>query len=75
MAAERTQDGNSQSLPHISFLVSPIRDHAFFKQPKFERLLGDDLLQLLRLAPKILDLRKSRQLSLSLARHIRGRGA
>jgi len=26
-------------------LVSPIRDHAFFEQTQFKRLLGDDLLQ------------------------------
>jgi hypothetical protein len=37
-------------------LVSPIPDHAFFEQPQFERLLGDDFLQVLRLAPKLLDL-------------------
>src|SRR6266545_3245127 len=40
----------------ISFAVSPIRDHAFFEQPQFERLLGDNLLQILRLAAEILDL-------------------
>jgi hypothetical protein len=26
----------------VSFLVSPIRDHALFKQKKFERLLVHD---------------------------------
>ena len=30
-----------------SCLVSPIRDHAFFEQAQFERLLGNDFLQLL----------------------------
>ena len=28
----------------------------FFEQPQFERLLGDNLLQVLRLAPELLDL-------------------
>ena len=28
-----------------SFVVSPIRDHAFFKQPDLKRLFGDNLLQ------------------------------
>ena len=36
--------------------VSPIRDHAFFEQTEFERLLGHDFLQLLGLALEILDL-------------------
>jgi hypothetical protein len=27
----------------------PIRDHVFFEQPELQRLLGDNLLQLLRL--------------------------
>src|SRR5271169_268736 len=35
--------------------VSPIPDHAFFKQPQFERLFGHDLLQLLGLALEVLD--------------------
>ena len=39
-----------------SCLLSPIPDHAFFEQPQFERLLGDNLLQVLRLAPELLDL-------------------
>src|ERR1700756_2267282 len=39
-----------------SCLVSPIPDHAFFEQPQFERLLGDNFLQVLRLAPELLDL-------------------
>lgn len=30
----------------ISFVVAPIRDHAFFKQPQFQRLFGDDFLQI-----------------------------
>jgi hypothetical protein len=30
-------------------------DLAFFEQPQFERLLGDNLLQVLRLAPELLD--------------------
>src|SRR4029077_12597656 len=34
----------------------PIRDHAFFKQSVFEGEVGDDLLQGLRLAAKILHL-------------------
>jgi hypothetical protein len=37
-------------------LVSPIPDHAFFEQPQFERLLGDNFLQVLRLVPELLDL-------------------
>ena len=37
-------------------MVSPIPDHAFFEQPQFECLLGDNLLQVLRLAPELLDL-------------------
>ena len=41
---------------NISCLVSPIRDHAFFKQSVFEGEVGDDLLQGLRLAAKILHL-------------------
>ena len=36
---------SSFSEPGISFPVSPIRDHAFFEQTQFKRLLGDDLLQ------------------------------
>jgi len=44
----------------ISCLVSPIADHAFFKQPKLQRLLGDNLLQFLRLTPQILDLAAGR---------------
>ena len=36
----------------ISFFVAPIRDHAFFEQPQFQRLFGDDLLQITRLATK-----------------------
>jgi hypothetical protein len=40
----------------VSWLVSPIPDHAFFEQPQFERLLGDNFLQVLRLAPELLDL-------------------
>ena len=36
--------------------VSPIRDHAFFEQAQFERLLGNDFFQLLGLALEILDL-------------------
>jgi hypothetical protein len=36
-------------------LVSPIPNHAFFEQPQFERLLGNDFLQVLRLAPELLD--------------------
>jgi hypothetical protein len=39
----------------ISCLVAPSRDHAFFKQTQFERLLGNDLLQSGRFAPQILD--------------------
>src|SRR4051794_39155332 len=39
-----------------SFVVSPIRDHAFFEQPQGERLLGDYLLQLLCLTAQVLDL-------------------
>src|SRR5712672_2968843 len=40
----------------ISFLVSPIRDHAFFEKTQLERLLGHNLLQLSRLTTQILDL-------------------
>jgi hypothetical protein len=39
-----------------SCLVSPSPDHAFFEQPQFERLLGDNFLQVLRLTPELLDL-------------------
>ena len=41
---------------HISFVVSPIRDHAFFEQPCLERLFGDDLLQSRGLAAQTLHL-------------------
>jgi hypothetical protein len=34
----------------------PIRDHAFFDQPQFQRLFGDDFFQILGLAPEVLDL-------------------
>ena len=37
-------------------MVFPIPDHAFFEQPQFEGLLGDDFLQVLRLLPQLLDL-------------------
>ena len=40
--------------PHVC--VSPIPPYAFFEQPQFECLLGDNLLQVLRLAPNLLDL-------------------
>src|SRR5260370_13451987 len=40
----------------ISFLVSPIRDHAFFEKRQLERLLGHTLLQLPGLTAQILDL-------------------
>src|SRR6266446_2747556 len=40
----------------ISFLVSPIRDHAFFEKTQLERLLGNNFLQLSRLTTQILDL-------------------
>jgi len=36
--------------------LSPIHDHAFFEQPQFERLLSNDLFQLLGLTFEILDL-------------------
>src|SRR5260370_35765586 len=39
-----------------SFLVSPTPDHAFFEKTQFERLLGDNFLQLSRLTAQILDL-------------------
>src|SRR5271169_531647 len=39
---------------HTSFGVSPIRDHAFFEQAQFERLLGNDLLQGARLTAQVL---------------------
>jgi hypothetical protein len=32
----------------ISFVVAPIRDHAFFKKPEFQCLLGNHFLQLTR---------------------------
>src|SRR5215203_6803372 len=50
-----------RTVPGISFLVSPIRDHAFFKQPQFKRLLGHHRLELLRLTPQILDLATGRR--------------
>ena len=34
----------------------PIRDRAFFEQPQFEGLLGNHLLQFLRLTPKLSNL-------------------
>jgi hypothetical protein len=37
----------------ISFVVSPIRDHAFFKKPQFQGLLGNHFFQFTRLATKI----------------------
>jgi hypothetical protein len=37
----------------------------FFEQPQFERLLGDDFLQVLRLAPALLDLIGRRSASVS----------
>jgi hypothetical protein len=43
-----------------SCLVCPIPDHAFLEQPLFECLLGDNLLQVLRLAPELLDLARRR---------------
>ena len=43
------------------FLVSPIPDHAFFKQAQFERLLSHDRLELLRLTPQVLDLATGRR--------------
>ena len=36
----------------ISFVVSPIRDNAFFKKPQFQGLLGNNFFQLTRLATK-----------------------
>ena len=38
-----------------SFVVSPIRDHAFLSSRKLERLFGDDLLQRRELAAQPLD--------------------
>ena len=43
-----------------SCFVSPIRDHAFFEQAQLERLLGNDLFQLLGLALEVLDLAAGR---------------
>ena len=43
----------------VLWLVSPIPDHAFFEQPQFERLLGDNFLQVLRLALGIRNPRNS----------------
>ena len=40
--------------PHVWSPQSAIM--LFFEQPQFERLLGDNFLQVLRLAPKLLDL-------------------
>jgi hypothetical protein len=40
----------------ISFVVSPIRNHAFFKEPQFQGLLGDDFLQFTRFTAKSLNL-------------------
>ena len=36
----------------ISFVVAPIRNHAFFKEPEFQGLLGNDLFQITRFAAK-----------------------
>ena len=52
-------------------MVSPIPGHAFFEQPQFECLLGDNLLQVLRLAPELLDL-IGRFVSQVLKRHTDG---
>ena len=41
---------------NTSFVVSPIRDHAFLSSRKLERLFGDDLLQRRGLAAQPLDL-------------------
>ena len=45
----------------ISFGVSPIRDHAFFKQPKLDSLLGHDFLQRPSLAAQAFDLIRGRR--------------
>ena len=39
-------------MPSISCGVSPIRDHAFFHQPQFQRLLSDNLFQRARFLPQ-----------------------
>ena len=44
----------------ISFLVAPIRDHAFFEQAVLQRQLGDQLLHVTHLALQILDLARGR---------------
>jgi hypothetical protein len=36
----------------ISFVVAPIRGHAFFKKPQFQGLFGNDLLQITRFTTK-----------------------
>ena len=40
----------------ISCLVVPIPGHAFFKQAEFERLFGDDFLQIAGFATQVFDL-------------------
>src|SRR5271169_2385397 len=44
----------------ISSFLSPIPDHAFFEQTQFERLFGDDLLEVLGLTAQALDLIRGR---------------
>ncbi len=40
----------------ITFVVSPIRNHAFFKEPQLQGLLGNNLFQITRFAAKGLNL-------------------
>ena len=42
------------------FVFAPIRDHAFFEQPQFQRLFGHDLLQITGLTAQIFDLGRCR---------------
>jgi hypothetical protein len=49
-------DAFDSRMRDTSFVVSPIRDHAFLSSRKLERLFGDDLLQRRGLAAQPLDL-------------------
>ena len=46
-----------------SFVVVPIRDHAFFEQPQFKSLFGNNLFQVASLAAQVFDLRRGRRTS------------
>lgn len=43
-------------MPGVSFVVAPIRDHAFFEQPQFQRLFSDDLFQIAGFSAQVFNL-------------------